>query len=75
MAKELDAKLLAGLTFKGTKAEEVKTEAGKKTKHVPFTRPLEAADVLDWKDNGATVTIVTTDGKKHVVKKGKSREA
>ena len=65
--KPIDAKLLAGLTFRTTKEE--KDEAGNVTRNIPVVRELTPADVLDWKDNGPTVTIVTADGKKLTVDK------
>lgn len=63
--KPIDAKYLKGLVYQSS--EPRKTEDG--TRHVPTSRDLEPADVLNWKDNGATVTIVTADGRKHVVDK------
>lgn len=65
MAKLIEAKYLKGLVFQSS--EPRKTDEG--TRHVPTTRDLEPTDVLDWKDNGATVTIVTADGRKYVVDK------
>lgn len=65
MAEAIDKKLLEGLVYKSSKPK--KTEEG--TVHVPTERPLQPGDVLDWKDNGNTVTIVAGDGQKHVVKK------
>lgn len=65
MAEAIDKKHLEGLFFKSSKAK--KTEDG--TVHIPTERPLTPADVLDWKDNGPSVTIITGDGQKHVVKK------
>ncbi|WP_298434547.1 hypothetical protein [Geobacter sp.] len=63
--KPIDAKFLKGLVFRSS--EPQKTEEG--TRHAPTKRDLEPADVLDWKDNGATITIVTADGQKHTVDK------
>lgn len=65
MAKPIDAKYLKGLVYRSSNPE--KSEEG--VRHVPTKRDLEPADVLDWKDNGDTVTIVTADGQKHVVSK------
>lgn len=69
MAKAIDPKFLAGLYYRSS--EPQKDDAGA-TRHVPTKRPLEPGDVLDWKDNGPTVTIVTADGKKHLVEKKKA---
>ncbi len=68
--KAIDKSLLEGLTFRTSKEVEVKDEEGKKKKeYQKIVRPLTPEDVLDWKDNGARVTIVTRDGKKHEVEK------
>lgn len=71
MAKAIDKKCLDGLIFRGATTETVKDEeTGRETgRSVPFSRPLEQDDVLDWVDNGATITLVTADGKKHTVSK------
>lgn len=69
MAKEIDAKFLKGLGFSGSKAVKVKKDGAEKTEHQRFTRDLTADDVLDWKDNGGSVVIVTKDGRKHTVAK------
>ncbi len=71
--QKIDAKYLEGLKFRGAEIKKVKTDAGDKEKSVPFERDLTADDVLDWKDKGDSVVIVTADGQKHTVarKKGK----
>jgi len=63
MAEQIDKKLLTGLKFRSSK------KASEGGGFVPTERNLAPADVLNWKDNGDTVTIVTKDGKKHVVNK------
>ncbi|MBC8018604.1 MAG: hypothetical protein H7X83_08815 [Verrucomicrobia bacterium] len=65
MARAIDAKYLEGLLFKSSKQK--KTEDG--LVNIPTERQLTPADVLDWKDNGPSLTIVTADGQKHVVSK------
>lgn len=65
MAEAIDKKYLAGLKYKSSTAK--KTEEG--VRFIPTERALTPADVLDWKDNGPTVTIVTADGRKHTVDK------
>lgn len=67
----IPAKYLKGLTYNDAKHEEVydKKLHAKKLVHTPFERPLEAGDVMGWKDNGDHVIIATTDGRKHEVKK------
>lgn len=75
MAKAIDEKYLKGLKFSSSEGKKVKGENGDKIKHTPVERDLKPADVLDWKDNGESVTIVTADGRKHVVgKSGKDKE-
>lgn len=64
-SEAIDKKLLEGLVFRSSKQK--KGESG--TTNIPTERALTPADVLDWKDNGATVIIVTGDGKKHTVTK------
>lgn len=64
MANEaIDKKLLAGLKFRSSE----KSENGEG--FTPTKRALTPADVLDWKDNGTSVTIVTADGQKYNVSK------
>lgn len=60
---DIDKKHLAGLKFRSSKPS--KESSG----NVPTERALAPGDVMDWKDNGATVTITTFDGRKHVVDK------
>jgi hypothetical protein len=68
-AKQIDGKFLSGLTYRTSKQGE------DGTRYIPETRDLTPADVLDWKDNGATIILVTADGRKYTVdKKGKSQE-
>ena len=65
MAEAIDKKYLEGLVFKSSKPK--KTEEG--TINVPTERPLAPGDVLDWKDIGTGVIIVTGDGQKYTVAK------
>ena len=69
MAEKIDKALLEGLTFSGSKAVK---NAGK-TEYQKFTRELTPDDVLDFKDTGSAVTIVTKDGKKYSVAKKKAK--
>lgn len=64
-AEQIDKKHLEGLVYRS--AKQKKTEEG--TVNVPTERALAVGDVLNWKDNGASVTIVAGDGQKHVVTK------
>jgi hypothetical protein len=56
---------LDGLVFRSSKPK--KTDTGKA--NIPTERPLTTDDVLSWKDNGETVTIITADGQKYTVDK------
>lgn len=57
---------LDGLSFRTSRQ---KPGEGGKTVNIPVERALTADDVLSWRDNGATVTIVAADGQKHTVDK------
>jgi len=65
MAEAIDKKYLEGLVFKSSKPK--KTDSG--NVHVPVERALTPADVLDWKDSGKDLVIVTADGQKYRVAK------
>jgi urease accessory protein UreE len=71
MAETIDRKYLAGLKYRSSKP--VKTEGG--VRHQATERALQPGDVLDWKDTGAAVVIVTADGQKHVVEKKAAEKA
>lgn len=75
MAEQIDKKLLAGLKFRTSEAVEVKGEDGRPgKKFIPKERTLALDDVLDWKDCGDSVVIVTADGQKYTVSKTKGKE-
>lgn len=65
LLEPIAAKHLTGLMFRSSKSK--KTEAGKT--NIPIERALTPDDVLSWKDNGDTVSIVAADGQKHTVDK------
>jgi len=69
--KGIDPKWLKGLKWAGSEPKEVVENGKKKTKYIPFDRPLEPADVMSFRDQGASVVIATTDGRKYIVKKEK----
>ena len=69
MAKPIDKKYLAGLTFSGANVEDSEEDGKTVKRSVPFRRDLEQGDVLDWLDNGDSIIIVTADGRKHTVSK------
>jgi hypothetical protein len=70
MAKEIDKKLLEGLTFSGSKAKKDE-ETGKKV-WTPFSRPLTPDDILSVSEDGKI--IVTKDGKKYDLTKPNAKE-
>jgi len=68
--EQIDKKYLKGLKFRSSKARDVKGEDGRKIKQrFPTERPLTPADVLSWKDTGASIVLVTADGQKVTVEK------
>lgn len=68
---EFDHAWLDGLVYKGS--EEVKPEDGQNGRKVkrfqPFERKAEMGDVLSWKVDGDSVTIVLADGSKYQVER------
>jgi len=73
MAK-IDPKFLKGLKFHGAEPKVVEKDGRKVNQNIPFERPLKEADVLDFKDAGDTVIIVTKDGRKYTVDKNAREE-
>lgn len=69
--QDINPKWLDGFTFRGATPKEVEEDGRKRMKYIPFERPLKPEDVLSFKDYGPHVVIVTKDGKKYTVKKGK----
>ena len=66
----INSKLLRGLRFRTSEPKTSQDENGvKKTRHYPMDRALRPDDVLDWKDKGDKVVIVTNDGQKYTVAK------
>lgn len=72
--RQIDAKYLKGLKFRTSEAKKVKENGADKTKYIPVERDLTQDDVLDWKDNGDSVTIVTKDGQKYGVSKSPDKD-
>ena len=64
-AESIDKKFLTGLKYRSSNPK--KTDEG--TVNIPTERALKVEDVLDWKDTGAGVIIVTADGQKYNVDK------
>ncbi|GER92682.1 hypothetical protein A45J_0400 [hot springs metagenome] len=71
--KQIDAKYLKGLKFRTSEAKKVKEDGEEKVRHTPVERDLTTDDVLDWKDKGDSVTVVTKDGQKYNVSKTPSK--
>lgn len=67
--KQIDSKYLKGLKFRTSESKKVKEGGAEKTRFFPVERDLTQDDVLDWKDNGDSVVIVTKDGQKYNVSK------
>lgn len=61
---------LTGLVYRyAERHEDENGDGGRTVRNVAKERTLTPDDVLSWKDNGSTISIVTTDGKKHIVEK------
>lgn len=69
MAEKIDAKYLKGLKFRSSTGRDVEEDGKKVKKYVPTERPLKPEDVLDWKDYGDKIVLVTSDGQKVTVEK------
>lgn len=67
--KKLDPKYLKGLKFRNSEGKAVEEDGRKMMKYSPAERALRPDDVLDWKDYGDRVVIVTADGQKATVLK------
>jgi hypothetical protein len=72
MAKPIDAKWLKGLVFRTSKTVEGTTG---QVRMVPEERELTPDDVLDWKDTGPRIVIITADGRKLTVDKKTAAKA
>lgn len=73
--KQIDAKLLEGLTFRTSEPRKIKKDGLDKIQHIPVERPLKPENVLDWKDKEDAVVIVTADGQKYEVSKYPAKRA
>lgn len=74
MAEKIDWKLLKGLKYKTSEGKRVNEDGRNVMKYAPVERPMRPEDVLSWKDNGQTVTMVTADGQKLTVEKPTGKE-
>jgi hypothetical protein len=68
--KRIDKKYLEDLDFHSSEGKAVVGENGRKSMvYTPTVRPLLPSDVLDWKETGVSIILVTADGRKHIVPK------
>lgn len=68
--KKIDKKYLAGLVYRfADRIEEEGDDNRRTVRNVPTERELTPDDVLDWRDTGTAVIIVTADGRKITVEK------
>lgn len=65
LLEPIAAEWLEGLVFRSARTK--KTDSG--TVNHPTERPLTPGDVLNWNDNGDTVSFVTADGQKYTIDK------
>lgn len=70
-AAALNPDWLKGLKFRTAETRTIEEEGKPVRKHFPIERALRPSDVMAWKDLGAEVVIVSGDGRKHRVTKGK----
>ncbi len=63
---------LKGIMFTTSEPKKVKKDGKETTRHIAVERPARAEDVLNWRDAGDKIVIVTKDGQKYRVDKGKS---
>ncbi len=69
MAERIDPKYLEGLKFNFAEQRKSNKDGREVVTNIPQQRALTANDVLDWKDCGDKVVIVTADGQKITVPK------
>ena len=75
MAEAIDKKYLDGLKYRASKTKKVEKDGRKVTTYEATERNLREEDVLAWRDNGQSVTIVTADGQKVEVRKPAEKKA
>jgi hypothetical protein len=69
MAEKIDPKYLEGLKFNFVEQRKAKKDGRDIVQNIPQQRALAQEDILDWKDYGDNVVIVTMDGQKITVSK------
>jgi hypothetical protein len=70
MAEPINKKYLSGLKYR---TNQVKNSAEGKI-FVPVERKLTPGDVLDWREEGSELIIVTGDGRKYRVERKPAAE-
>ncbi|TAN61055.1 hypothetical protein EPN18_07410 [bacterium] len=71
MPEKIDAKYLKGLRFRGSEGKNVNEDGRTVIKYAPVERAMRVEDVLNWRDAGSAIVLVTTDGQKVTVSKTK----
>lgn len=66
---QIDPKHLKGLKFRYSEGKQVVEDGRKVVRYAAAERPLKPEDVLDWKDTGEQIVLVTADGRKVTVDK------
>lgn len=72
--EKIDAKYLKGAKYKTSEGRKVNEDGRETTKYAVVERPMRQDDVLDWKDNGGNIVMVTADGQKLTVAKAPAKE-
>lgn len=67
MAEKIDPKYLKGLKYRFSEPKEIKEEGRTIIRYFPQERALKQEDVINWKDYGDRLVLVTADGKKVTV--------
>jgi len=67
--EEIDINTKEKLVFYETEKTMVEKNGRKTLQAIRKSRPLKEEDVLNWKDYGDKVVIVTKNGKKYTIKK------
>ncbi len=65
MAKPINKKYLAGLTFRTNQV----IDGADGRRFIPVERELTQDDVLNWREEGSVLVIITADGRKQRVER------
>lgn len=72
--RQIDPKYLKGLSFRYSERKEVNKDGRKVFEYTPKERPMEASDILSWKEEEREVVMVTADGRKIRVPRKREKE-